>query len=101
VVTAVCSSKHIETVKQLGADFVFDSNSKDIYKDEIQPKSFDTIIDAAGIINEEETFSLLKSGGSFVTLRGHLIRTAEQYSTIFLGLGIFDVISSNEVINKR
>jgi NADPH:quinone reductase-like Zn-dependent oxidoreductase len=85
-VTALCSTKHTETVKQFGADFVFDSSSNNIYK-ELRPKSFDVIIDAAGVNNEEETFFLLRHGGTFVTIRGNLIRTAEQYSAPILGLG--------------
>jgi NADPH:quinone reductase-like Zn-dependent oxidoreductase len=86
-ITAVCSTKHIETVKNLGADIIFDYTTKKDYKHEIRPKSIDTILDVAGIPNEEEMFSLLKPGGTFVTVRGHLIQSVDRYSSPLLGLG--------------
>jgi len=63
-VTGVCSTKNIELVKSLGADFVIDYKKEDFTKN---TKMYDIIYDSVGKTNYSKSKNALKSNGVFIT----------------------------------
>jgi len=63
-VTGVCSSKNIELVKSLGADFVIDYKNDDFTKNS---NTYDFIYDSVGKTNYSKSKNALKSNGVFIT----------------------------------
>lgn len=63
-VTAVCSSKHVEKVKTLGADHVIDFQKQDFTQ---LPVQFDAVFDAVGKSSFGNCKPLLKPNGLYVS----------------------------------
>jgi len=63
-VTGICSSKNIELVKSLGADFVIDYKNNDFTKN---TNMYDVIYDSVGKTNYSKSKNALKSNGVFIT----------------------------------
>ena len=63
-VTGVCSSKNIELVKSLGADFVIDYKKNDFAKNTYM---YDVIYDSVGKTDYSKSKNALKSNGVFIT----------------------------------
>ncbi len=63
-VTAVCSSKHVEKVKTLGADHVIDFQKQDFTQ---LPVQFDAVFDAVGKSSFGKCKPLLKPNGLYVS----------------------------------
>lgn len=63
-VTGVCSTKNIELVKSLGADFVIDYKKEDFTKNN---NTYDVIYDSVGKTNYSKSKNALKSSGVFIT----------------------------------
>jgi NADPH:quinone reductase-like Zn-dependent oxidoreductase len=63
-VVAVCSTKHIELVKSLGADEVIDYTKEDISK---TPHRFDLVFDAVGKISFDTCKYILKDRGIYIS----------------------------------
>lgn len=63
-VTGVCSSKNLDFVKSLGADFTIDYTQQDFTKNQVQ---YDIIIDAVGKQTFDNCKKVLKSNGVYVT----------------------------------
>jgi NADPH2:quinone reductase len=66
-VTAVCSTRHVELVRSLGADEVVDYLSDDFTKN---GQSYDAIIDAVGKYSFRRGRRALKPGGTYVATDG-------------------------------
>jgi NADPH:quinone reductase-like Zn-dependent oxidoreductase len=66
-VTGVCSTKHIELVRSLGADEVIDYARQDFTK---AGETYDAIIDAVGKTTFRRSRRSLKPGGVFVATDG-------------------------------
>lgn len=67
IVTAVCSSKNIETMYSLGADEVIDYTTTDISK---QRKYYDVILGVNGNISPKTYKKLLQKNGTYVAIGG-------------------------------
>lgn len=65
-VTAVCSGKNAQLVKNLGADHVVDYTAVDIFKAE---EKYDVVFDAVGLYSRRECQSLLKKDGRFASVK--------------------------------
>lgn len=80
-VTAVCSQKNFEHVKELGADQFIDYNTEDFCA---QSKKYDAIIEVAGNRTPKEIKPLLNEGGKCAvigfTSAKHLIRYMLSFS---------------------
>lgn len=63
-VTSVCSTKNIELVKTLGADFVIDYKNDDFTKN---TNTYDVIYDSVGKTNYSKSKNALKPSGVFIT----------------------------------
>jgi len=66
-VTAVCSTKHVELVRSLGADAVIDYKKEDFTK---QGETYDVIFDAVGKHAFSRCKGSLKRGGAYVATDG-------------------------------
>jgi len=62
-VTAVVSTRHVDLMRQLGADKVVDYTKEDFTQDEIQ---YDFVFDAVGRTSFFKCFRLIKRGGKFI-----------------------------------
>ena len=62
----VCSTKDVDTVKELGADLVIDRNEKNIHKDLIG-SSYDVIFDTTGKYSYSKLKYALKKNGKMVS----------------------------------
>lgn len=67
LVTAVCSAKNTEFVKQLGADVVWAYDQQDITQ---KAQKFSLIFDAVGKVKKQEMKDLLTDKGKFFTVEG-------------------------------
>lgn len=67
IVTAVCSSKNVETMYSLGADEVIDYTVTDISK---QSKCYDVVLGINGNISLKTYKSLLQKNGTYVAVGG-------------------------------
>ena len=63
-VTAVCSTRHIELVKSLGADRSIDYTKEDFMKDS---QTYDFVFDTVGKSSFFKCRSLLKPGGAYIS----------------------------------
>lgn len=63
-VTAVCGTKHIERVKELGADRIIDYLKEDFTKDSTH---YDFVFDSVGKSSFGKCKSILKSGGIYIS----------------------------------
>ena len=63
-VTAVCDTRNVELVRDLGADRVIDYTAEDFTKDE---QTYDVVLDAVGMSSFGRTKRLLKPGGIYVS----------------------------------
>jgi NADPH:quinone reductase-like Zn-dependent oxidoreductase len=66
IVHGVCSTKDVDTVRKLGADRVFDRSKMDITKD-LQPESYDVILELTGKYSFGSLKYALKPKGTIVT----------------------------------
>ena len=79
-VTAVCSSRHTEAVKKIGATHVIDYTTTDIFATTL---SFDYVVDAVGKLTFKQARSLVKKNGILIlnaadfgkTIRGIFSKT--------------------------
>ena len=67
IVTAVCSSKNIDTMYSLGADEVIDYTTTDISK---QSKHYDVILGVNGNISLKTYKRMLQKNGTYVAVGG-------------------------------
>lgn len=67
-VTAVCSGRHVEKMRQIGADEIIDYKTSDIKS---IGKKFDIIFDTVGKIKKSEVEHLIKKGGKFISVEGY------------------------------
>jgi NADPH:quinone reductase-like Zn-dependent oxidoreductase len=65
IVTGVCSSKNIELVKSIGADYVFDYTKENIGN---KNAKYDIIFDAVGKISKKDCRNILKQNGKYVSV---------------------------------
>ena len=79
-VTGVCSTKNIELVKSIGADYVIDYTKKDFTKDS---KSYDIIFDTVGKTSRKKCMKLLKPKGKYLLTE---FRISDILSAIFTSL---------------
>jgi NADPH:quinone reductase-like Zn-dependent oxidoreductase len=63
-VTAVCSTKHVDLVRGLGADRVIDYTAQDFTRD---AQRYDAVLDAVGKSSFGQCRRLLKSGGTYIS----------------------------------
>lgn len=63
-VTAVCSTRNIDLVKELGADDVIDYTKNNI---NAQSKKYDVVFDTIGVLNPLKCSHLVKESGYFAT----------------------------------
>lgn len=63
-VTAVCSTRNIDLVKELGADDVIDYTKNNI---NVQNQPFDVVFDTIGVLNPLKCSHLVKENGCFAT----------------------------------
>lgn len=66
VVTAVCSTNNIDLVKSIGADEVIDYQKEDFRK---SITTYDIIFDAVGKISKSSCKNVLKSNGTFLSVK--------------------------------
>jgi NADPH:quinone reductase-like Zn-dependent oxidoreductase len=66
-VTAVCSTRHLELVKSLGADEAIDYTQEDFTRN---GKTYDAILDAFGKLSFRRSRGSLKPGGMFLATDG-------------------------------
>lgn len=73
VVGVVGSSHKVNTVKDLGADFVIDKSKTDLWKaaSEFAPKGYDVILDANGIETLKMSYKHLSTGGKLIVYGFH------------------------------
>ncbi|MFW5757501.1 MAG: NAD(P)-dependent alcohol dehydrogenase [Bacteroidota bacterium] len=64
IVTAVCSDKNIDFVKELGADFVINYKEKDFTT---LPKKFDIVFDAVAMSSFSKSEKVLNKKGRYIT----------------------------------
>lgn len=65
-VTAVCSTKHVDRVKNMGADSVVDRTTDPNYLESLKDKKFNVIFDVPNTTSWWETKGLLEKNGSYV-----------------------------------
>lgn len=63
-VTAVCSTRHMELMRELGADEVIDYTTGDFRKEGAR---YDYVLDAVGKISFFKSWRLIKRGGAFIS----------------------------------
>ncbi len=91
-VTGVCSTKNMELVKSVGADFVIDYTKQDFTKDN---KKYDIIFDTVGKTSMKECMNLLRPKGKYLlTEFGFLHIRAAIYTSLFKSKKVI-VASSN------
>jgi NADPH:quinone reductase-like Zn-dependent oxidoreductase len=79
VVTAVCSTKNLELVKSLGADYVVDYTQEDFRK---TGQTYDAIFDAVGKISNSNSKEALKETGIFLSVKS--VTKGEKEDLVYL-----------------
>ena len=95
-VTAVCSGRHAEKVRALGADEVIDYKTQS-YKTASQP--YDIVFDAVGKIKKSDVKAVLKSTGVFTSVAGHGV-ASEKTEFMALLTEMFDQGKLSAVIDR-
>ena len=69
-IAATCSTRNIDYVKSLGADFVIDYKMQDIHKElrKWAPEGVDAVLDAVGLLTLPDPLRLLKKGGVYLQI---------------------------------
>jgi len=80
-VTAVCSEKNYEFVKDLGADIILDYKKEDLTENNF---IYDVIYDAYGKLKYRDVKKCLRSGGYFVTTLGGPLQMLRSAAGNFL-----------------
>ncbi len=78
-VTGVCSTRNLEMVKALGADYVIDYKMDDFSE---QGKSYDVIFDAVGKTTANQRKRALKPDGAFTSIRANTHESPESLAFI-------------------
>lgn len=85
-VTAVCSAKDIQRVKNLGADVVLDRAQVDVFSAEDNPpKLYDLIFDTPAKYSALQCFKHLNPKGSYVTTLPSFSLVAGKFVSLFNG----------------
>ncbi|TDJ04038.1 MAG: zinc-binding dehydrogenase [Deltaproteobacteria bacterium] len=90
-VTGVVGSSHkVETVKNLGADFVIDKSSVDLWSEveKISPSGFDVILDANGVSTLKGSYNHLAPMGKLVCYGFHSMLPKKGGKINWIKLGI-------------
>jgi len=83
-ITAVCSGKNVNMVKELGADEVVDYSKGPITTQIDGTEQFDVVFDfVGGIETEESASSVLRKGGKFITGVGPIRYIGERQLTFY------------------
>jgi NADPH:quinone reductase-like Zn-dependent oxidoreductase len=78
-VTGVCSYRHIEMVKSIGADKVIDYTKEDFTKD---GKIYDVVFEAVGKISPKQCKKALKETGTYLSSGSLTNETTEKLNFI-------------------
>jgi len=78
-VTAVCSTRNVELVTSLGADYVIDYKTTDFAE---SGETYDVIFDAVGKTTAAQRKRALKQEGNFVTIRSIAGETKEAFRQV-------------------
>jgi len=107
-VTGVVGSSHkVETVKNLGADFVIDKSKEDLWQEveKISPGGFDVILDANGVSTLKGSYNHLAPMGKLVCYGFHsmLPKKGGRINWIKLGIDYLKTIRFNplDMTNKN
>jgi len=90
-VTGVVGSSHkVETVKNLGADFVIDKSKQDLWNEaeKISPSGFDVILDANGVSTLKESYKHLAPMGKLICYGFHSMLPKKGGKVNWIKLGI-------------
>ena len=74
-VTGVCSTKHIDAVKSIGADEVIDYKKEDFTQ---RGKRFDVVFEAVMKISASRAKKVLKKGGKYLSVKSSTEETTEN-----------------------
>lgn len=78
-VTAVCSTKHIETMKELGVNTIVDYTKTDYTT---LAKEYDIVFDAVRKTTKKIGSKILKSGGKYISIKSPTTETKEKLETL-------------------
>ena len=84
IVTAVCSTKNLEMVRSIGADYVIDYKHEDITKTE---KKYDAIIAVNGYNPLSAYKKMLKKGGRYIFIGGTMKAILSVFGIPFYSIG--------------
>jgi len=83
-VTAVCSTKDVKRVEELGADVVVDRSKSDVFNTK-DPSKYDIIFDTPAKYSALQCFQFLNPKGSYVTTLPSLSLVAGMFVSMFNG----------------
>jgi NADPH:quinone reductase-like Zn-dependent oxidoreductase len=94
-VTGVCSTKHVELVKSLGADYVIDYNKVDFTK---LGQTYHVIFDAVGKVSASQSKNSLVENGTYLTVQSS---TREKEEDLIFLRRLLEEGEIKPVIDKR
>ena len=96
-ITAVCSTKDVERVRELGADVVLDRKKTPDVLSQLEPNSLDIIFDTPSALPIAQSLGYLKRGGHYVLTNPHWGMAWGFLVGLFTGKGVqMFVVESNK-----